>query len=385
MKIVHLIMTGGYSENWSYQDSVLIKEHAKDNEVYVISTQYERIQDTMVKVDQTDYISDIGVHVFRLPHRFDFLPTKVKTTLRIYDGIYELLEHIKPDIIFSHNVQYFGTNDIARYIKKYKNVRLYVDNHADNSNINHSWVSERILHRIIWRHCTKVLVPYTRKFWGVLPARVDFLVNVYGTPTNKTFYLPLGSENEKVARAEEKKTEGKVRSKYGIRPEDFLIVTGGKIDKYKKQTITLMKVVSKLPEKRVKLIIYGSVLDEIKGEFDALLDGERIFYAGWISSDDTYDYIAAADLVVYPGRHSVLWEQTVGQGRPMICKYWEGTTHVDIGGNVKFLYSDSEEELDNVIREVINPITYNQMKIIANGEKKNMFNYKDIAKKSIEM
>lgn len=40
-------------------------------------------------------------------------------------------------------------------------------------------------------------------------------------------------------------------------------------------------------------------------------------------------------------------------GIPMICKYWDGTTRVDLGGNVKFLYQDSTEEIKKVSEETI--------------------------------
>lgn len=385
MRIVHLIMTGGYSEGWSYQDSVLVKEHARDNEVSVITTQYERRKDTLVKVEDSFYVSPLGIRVYRLKHSWPVFPKKIRAILRKYNGIYDLLVQIKPDIVFSHNLQYFGTNEIARYVKENPKTRLYVDNHADFSNINKSWLSVNILHKFLWRHTARKLVPYTNMFWGVLPARVDFLTNIYKTPTNKTAYLPLGMELDKAVCAEEKAKEGVIRKKFNIKKEDFLIVTGGKIDRFKTQTLMLMEAVLKL-ELDVKLIVYGSVYDDIKETFFSLVDDKKVFYAGWIDSDETYDYIATADLVVYPGRHSVLWEQTVGQGRPMICKYWEGTTHIDIGGNVKFLYQDTIEEIYSVLYEVCtSEETYLEMLKAANRSERMKFSYCDIAKKSIEL
>ena len=37
-------------------------------------------------------------------------------------------------------------------------------------------------------------------------------------------------------------------------------------------------------------------------------------------SKDSYDYFEASDLVVFPGCHSVMWEQVTGQGKPMLVK-----------------------------------------------------------------
>ena len=71
-------------------------------------------------------------------------------------------------------------------------------------------------------------------------------------------------------------------------------------------------------------------------------------------------------------------------GIPMICKFWEGTTHVDIGGNVKFLNEDSEKEIKRNLEEIIyNPEVYENMCKNATKKEKNTFLYSYIAKKSI--
>src|SRR5690606_17293733 len=105
----------------------------------------------------------------------------------------------------------------------------------------------------------------------------------------------------------------------------------------------------------------------------SLADGEKIKYIGWIDSNDSYNYFAASDLGVFPGRHSVLWEQAVGSGLPCIFKYWEGTTHVDLGGNCIFLYKDTVSEIKASIEKVINTKSYRKMKLIA--EEKGMVEF----------
>ncbi|MFK1961527.1 hypothetical protein ACIXEH_11290 [Bacteroides fragilis] len=74
-------------------------------------------------------------------------------------------------------------------------------------------------------------------------------------------------------------------------------------------------------------------------------DNEKIHYVGWLSSEKTIEYFFASDLAVFPGTHSVLWEQAVGIGIPSIFKYWDGMTHVDLGGNCLFLFENSSEEI----------------------------------------
>ena len=68
----------------------------------------------------------------------------------------------------------------------------------------------------------------------------------------------------------------------------------------------------------------------------------------------------------------------------MVCKKWEGTTHVDLGGNVRFLFHDSVEEIEHQLRTLIdNEDQYQQMKSIAKKRGMKEFSYQEIAKRSI--
>lgn len=132
-------------------------------------------------------------------------------------------------------------------------------------------------------------------------------------------------------------------------------------------------------------MIFGPIADAIKDKFDSLFNENSMRYISWANSASAYDYFAIADLVVFPGRHSVYWEQAAGQGKPMLCKYWEGTTHVDCGGNVKFLTEDSAEEMKNLIASLSEKDDrYNRMLAISDENAKNKFSYKVIARKSID-
>ena len=86
------------------------------------------------------------------------------------------------------------------------------------------------MHKIIWRKFAHLIEPYTTKFYGVLPARVDFLKNVYKLPEEKVELLVMGADDEKVKEAKNPNVKKEIRKKYNIKPGDFLIVTGGKID-----------------------------------------------------------------------------------------------------------------------------------------------------------
>lgn len=385
MKIAHICLVGGYTEGLNYQENNLIKYQAEDgHEVSLITTDHCYTEGVWgLCTTETDYINPDGVHIIRLPFAFP-LPYNVNRQIGIFKGFKDTLERIRPDIIFVHNLQFQDNRKVASYKRKHPEVVVYADNHSDFSNSARNWFSRNTLYRFWWKPCAKAVEPYVKKFFGVMPSRVDFLQNIYGISADKTDLLIMGADDESVERAAKKEIHKEVREKYGLQPEDFLIVTGGKIDAFKTQTLLLMQAVQEIQREHLKLLVFGSIEEELKEKLLALCDGKKIQYIGWAKGEQSYEYFAAADLVVFPGRHSIYWEQVAAQGIPMICKYWEGTTHVDIGGNVEFLMEDSVEVIKEKILELLDhPEKYEQMKKSAGSDGRNAFSYRLIARKSV--
>lgn len=384
MKIVHICLCGPVTDDWNYQDNLLTKYHAKlGYEVSIITSQWVWNQKGELVTDRrTEYINSDGVFIKRL---------KIKGKNNFYkkfkrfENFQETLNTINPDILFVHGCQFLDIDLIVRYIRKNSHIKVFVDNHADFSNSATNLISKNILHKLIWKSRAKLIEPYVEKFYGVLPARVDFLVDIYKINKEKVELLVMGADDEKVQGAQENITKKDLRGNFDIKEDDFLIVTGGKIDIAKSQTLLLMKAICEIPNEKVKLLVFGSVAKELKEEFNSLIDNTRIYYAGWIKPEETYDYFAIADLIVFPGRHSVFWEQAVGQGIPMVVKYWEGTTHIDVGGNVNFIFNDTVDEMiEKIVNITQNKKKYINMKKVAMEKGLERFSYKEIAKKSVD-
>lgn len=381
MKITHLCLCGPFTDKALYQENLLTKYHKKlGHDVSIITSQYTwNNKGKIVKVKSKTYYNEHGLKVIRLPsYEIPFL------NFKLYKNLYKSIENEKPDIIFMHGIQFLNLKQVVKYVKKHTNVRLYVDNHADVINSARNWLSKNIKHKMIWRHNAKIIEPYTTKFYGVLPSRVNFLIEMYKLPPEKVELLVMGSDDEMVEKAKNPSIKNNIRKQYNVKSNDFLVITGGKIDIPKKQVLLLMEAIKQIDNNRIKLLIFGSVVDELKNNFQKLVDGKKIQYIGWLGPQDCYNHLAASDLAVFPGGHSVFWEQTVALGIPVVAKYWEGTDHIDLGGNCKFLYQDSVDEIKEIIINIFEDRElYNQMKEVA--EKKGMkeFSYKKIAEKSI--
>lgn len=383
MKILHICLANFYIDNHSYQENILTKYHKKlGHEVEIIASlvSFDENGNTCLLDKGSSYINEHGIPITRLEYKKNLTSKR----LRKYLGTYKAISKANPDIIFIHGCQFVDIKEVVNYLKENPNITVYVDNHADFVNSAKNWLSKNILHKIIWKKCAHIIEPYTKKFYGVLPARVDFLKKVYKLPEEKIELLLMGADDERVLEVKKNNSRDEIRKKHSIEPNDFLIITGGKINETKRQTLLLMEAVHQINRENVKLIVFGSVIEELKEAVIELADDSNVKYIGWINSEKSYDYFIASDLVVFPGSHSVLWEQAVGQGIPVMVKYWKGITHIDLTGNCIFLYDDSIAEMKEKIEYLVNNSNlYNDMK--KNAEEKGLknFSYLNIAKDSI--
>jgi 1,2-diacylglycerol 3-alpha-glucosyltransferase len=384
MKIVHLCLGCFYIDNYSYQENMLPKFHKKmGHDVSIIASllSFDEYGKACYLPKETKYLNEHDIQVTRIDYKTKF--HKINKFFRIFNNTYQLIDQEEPDILFIHGPQFADIKQVVKYLKKNPHVKVYVDNHADFSNSATNWLSKNVLHKIIWKHYAKSIEPFASKIYGVLPARTDFLRSMYDLPKEKIEFLPMGADDERLKWEEREETKTYIREKYNIHKDDTLILTGGKIDLAKTQTLLLMKAVKNLPS-NVKLLIFGSIVPEMKEKVLENCDGIQVQHIGWINSDDVYSYFHASDLGVFPGRHSVIWEQAVGSGLPCIFKYWEGTTHVDLGGNCLFLHEDSEEEIFYLLNSLIkDKEKIYQMKNISELKGIKYFSYADISARAI--
>jgi glycosyltransferase involved in cell wall biosynthesis len=383
MRILHIILSGLYTDGWGYQENLLTKLHKKTgHEVSILTSVFQYDENRqIIKSNAGIYKDNNGCEVSRLEILYN---KSILYKFKRYDMIRNSLTMNNPDILFIHGCQFVDIKVIVDYLQRHPEVTVYVDNHADFSNSASNWLSKNILHKIIWRHYAKMIEPYTKKFYGVLPARVDFLVDVYKLPKEKVELLVMGADDELVEKAKMPDVRRNLRKKHGITPDDFLIMTGGKIDLAKRQTLLLMQAVQSIPSERVKLIVFGSVVDELKEEIARLSDGAKVQYIGWIDAHDTYNHFAMADLVVFPCLHSVFWEQVVGLGLPALFNRIDGFDHVDLGGNCIFIDGNDENDIREKIYYLVNNSqVLQEMKNVAEEKGMNSFSYARIAKHSL--
>lgn len=385
MRILHCCLANFYIDDYGYQENILTKMHKlQGHQVAIIASTETYLNNAAIGyLEPMTYYTKSGIEITRVRYS-KILPHFIMRKLRIYRGLKKPLHTFGPDIIFLHGCQFLSIKTIVSYVKKNPNIRVYIDGHTDFINSANNLISKCILHKYVYRWCAKKIEPYTKKFYGVLPIRMKFFRDMYNISAEKISFLPLGADDSVFDLSKKNVIREFIRKKLDIDNSDFVIVTGGKIDKRKK-IHTLINVITEINHHRIKLIVFGVPDNQMKKEIQNITNHETIRYVGWTPYEKTYDYFLSSDLAFFPGTHSVLWEQAVGTGLPCVFRRWVDMQHVDVGGNCLFIDTADEKEIKKVILNVyFDKYLFLKMKHVAIEKAITKFTYSDIAKKAIE-
>jgi 1,2-diacylglycerol 3-alpha-glucosyltransferase len=384
MKILHTCLAAFYIDGFSYQENVLPKIHKQMGLTVEILASTENYDSNirLCYVDPGTYVNTDGITVTRVPY-VKWLPFFIVKKLRIYNGVTKALEAFRPDIIYLHDMQFLGIVAIVRYVKRNK-VKVIVDTHTDFINSGKNWLSKYILHFVIYRYCANLILPYANKFYGTIPARMDFLRDVYGIPESKIELLPFGVDDTVFDWSAKDKIRKETRDSLGLNDNNILLVSGGKMDKRKNfpELIHAYKILKEeFKIDNIRLLIFGKPNEEMRKEILDLINANpEIIYLDWLHSSTIHKYLIAADIAIFPGTHSVLWEEVVGLGIPALFRKWERMNHVDLGGNCLFLDSGSRYEISTVVKTLIEaPNMFKDMKELASTLGPVKFRYTKIA------
>ena len=385
MKIVHVCLCSNvFGENYAYQDNLLPKFHKKlGHEVTIIAPNYsgfDKITGMVVEVAPLTKILGNGIKLVRLKA---VLSCKYNQHFHIFAGFYDALEAENPNLIFVHGMGSYSYMVLPRFKKKHPEVKIVFDNHADKINSWHNRLSLLETKTLTRLFVARKNIKVGDWFYGVTPARCSVLNEIYGVPQQKIKFLPMGADDDDMHFDEKEVIRKEIRKEYGVSVDDFLVVTGGKIDRLKNIHV-LVKALLSIDNPHLKILIFGNIVADMKLEYESLIHDPRVIYIGWINSNEVYRYFYAADLVMFPGLHSVLWEQAVASRVPCAFSKMEGFEHVDIGGNCILMDGKDESYYRDILfklieeRASIENLWQNAQKVDAD-----MFKYSKIAQQVI--
>lgn len=381
--LVHVSLCGPVTDGFGYQDNLLPKYHKKLGfDVTMITSEYiYNSSGDLAKDSRKSYFNDDGVKVIRLKSNKNTMNAKFKK----YSLLKKSLIESNADVLFIHGVQFFDIKTIVDYIQKHKKIEVFVDNHADFNNSARNLISKYVIHKIFWKKNAKKIEPFVKYFYGVTPARCDFLIDMYDLPKSKIKLLNLGIDDEilQEIRLGESVLLKKIlsdSSKY-----KYIISSGGKFDSDKMNIINFIKAFKEVQKPDILFIFFGSISKNIQKEITIEIENiKNIKFLGWLSYKQTIELFNESDLVLFTGKHSVMWEQAFSIGKPLLVNYSHYYNHLNFSENMIYTYSSSTEEYKNILNSLFG--SDSKIKYIKNKAieiPKENFYYSNIASKSI--
>lgn len=379
MRILNICMGAPFTEGYTYQDNLLSEYQVKlGHEVTVLTTTRTRdANGHITEVAPEDKLLANGVRLVRLR-----APGRLQQFLGLYRGLNQAIERLSPQFIFVHGLGSFVTQAAIRYKQKHTEVKIVADNHQDKGT---TYTDHFPFNLQLWffRYKWHSWVHSVEKVYGTTSWRKTFARIYYGIPEEKLDTLIMGIDSDHLP-IDHMLVRRAIREELGIPQDAFLFVTGGKLDHHK-HTLEAMKAFGNQPGDNARFLLFGAVLPEIKEEFDTLLNNDsRMKYIGYVKSQEVHKYFLAADFGLFPGRHSVLWEEAIGCGLPCLFHKYEEHDHTEICENCIRMTSHDEKDIQAVLERVLdNKAFYEKLKrqsLLAAKE----YSYHTIAKKSLE-
>ncbi len=348
MKIVHVVQH--YMPGHTYQENYLPAAMAKLGHFVTV----------IAGVDNPDFCKDPphmegdrilekGVLVRYTKIRYGRFYTPVPE-------LYALLCEEKPSLVFVHGFILARSPQLLRYARRNPDCVFAADTHetyllAYNACFTGT-VRDRIRHfvyfRCVYRFWRRIMENRYRCVFYVAPPRKTFALREFGFSERILKPLWMGADLETLPYEKKPALRESIRKKYEIPADAKIMVLAGKLDG-RKRPVELAEAFRRLNGADWWLMYVGSMEADIRARVEQTA-GEtgRLVFTGFLSGDEVLAHIAASDLAVYPGAHSVLWEQTVCLGIPAVFYEEESGDAAHLSdGNALFVHrGDAEEILD---------------------------------------
>lgn len=384
-RILHVCLACFYYDKMSYQENMLIKKHIEFGyKVSVVSFCKDMINGEVVVRKPGLYYGQFGEPIYRLETK------QVKGLKRLnpfsrlsnyHIGLNNVLDNFNPNIIFVHGPQTKNVYEIIEYKRKHPNVIVFADNHTDDINSKRDTkYLKYFLRNVVYGKFARDLSKIVKTFWGTTPARCDFLIKKYHVKRERVGFLPTGVDETKLS-SQGKKDGQVLLNKYGISDRNFIIVSGGKFDKYK-NIVPLVDSYDEIRKKydNVVLVLFGT-LDKKYLEY---IQNKKIVYLGWLDGASIVNVLMNSNLSVFIGGHSTIWEESIAIGLPGIFMKYEGFEHINFNDNVLFIEQNEKGTILPALDSLLsNKDKYNILKNNALSDRRKQFFYSNIAKKAI--
>lgn len=376
MKILHLCLSCFFIDDYNYQENILPEIHKQDgNEVMIIaSTETYIANKKLGHKEAGTYFTKSGIKVVRLNYK-KFLPKIIMKKIRVYEKLIVEINAFNPDIIFYHGLGGLAILDIVKYKKKHNNkVKIYVDSHEDFNNSGTNFISKNILHKFINRIAINKALNNIEKIFYISVETKDFLKECFRIPDKLMEFFPLGG----LILTEEERIKNRLKKREELNLNDeILFIHTGKMNAMKK-TKEIISAFLKVKDKRFRLLLIGSISDELNEINKQINKDNRIKYLGWKNSEELIEYLCAGDVYLQPGTQSATMQNAMCNENMVVLYPYKSHVPYLKGNGV---YVESEKDIEKVFRDIsTNRLPIASMKKKSLEIAKEILDYKKMAR-----
>jgi 1,2-diacylglycerol 3-alpha-glucosyltransferase len=375
MKIVHVLSY--FKPDAAYQENLLTRGQFEiGNEVTIITSNKEplftsNVNDRNHSLGESNYH---GVKVVRIKPLFE-----ITNRFIIFRSLYKEIKKENPDLIFFHD---HDPNIIICCIYKIfnKSTRLVTDVHSDHSNSMNSKIGP-FYHKVYLRNLIRFTKRICDKVFCVSPEALRFANEVYKIDVSKLEILPLPGDSNLNKDYDQLRVEK--RNELGANIDTKVLVHTGKLPEDKK-TKEVLHAFSEIEDPNIRLLIAGSISDGFRQEFDTYVNNDlRITYLGWLKPIELREIFIASDLLVQPGSLSNTFIDAICSKLPLLLNDTPQGRYITTNNNGFLIKKVSVASIKDAIEYIVNSNKLKELKL-SSDTKNSMFEYKNVAKKSLE-
>lgn len=349
MKIVSICLQAGYKENGGYHENILTHYlvDGGNNEVTLIAADDNPPKGKAKVLKTCEKIVD----------NYKLIKTPIKRRRYLLLGKIEdckhigtLLEEEKPDFIFMHAMTSYLVKRVGLYLKDHPECVGFIDNHLERTIFPRKL--SNALYAIKYRQINNKYLKYWDRYYGVTPGRLAFAQENFACPADNAGVTIMGGDDELIDSVDSDLIIPMLPVGF-LEEAKRILSFGGKMDE-KKRTIELLKAFTSNKNSGARLILYGKPCGGIVDEFNEIVASDkRIALLEWLGQKEIMSLMKLSDVAIFPGQHSVLWEQALCCGTPCVLGQKNGFDHCYKGGTVYYDQSTGVDGLSEIVNKLI--------------------------------
>ncbi len=342
------VCTGNtFTPSMLYKDNYFIKASVKNGfDTLVVATQFA-YKDGKRHEEPIGESNIDGYRLIRVPYKnvlgSKYLTEKIRNSTELTD----VLIDFEPDFVFYNCPQIYNITELNRLKKHIPNVKVVLDFSTKYINSAKNVFSKYFLHRGIYKNWLHRAMPFVDCITYVSPETLDFINREYRLGRSKM--VEVGLPAEVIPESIRQKNRIEIRREYGINDKEILFVHSGKIGKLKR-TIELLQCFARHQNSHFRMIIAGSLEDEIEHEVIELVKNDkRVNYLGFVTGEYLTKLLCACDMYLQPGTISQTSQTAICCGSPIM--FMRCPTNEELFNGNGFLLDDISQ-MDMVFERI---------------------------------